>query len=154
MTSPDENDLHWLCQNFVGQNAGVAHAVVASVDGLGLAWSARLPDDRAKQIASISSGLVSIADGGARVFEAGEVKQTVVDMAGGYLFLMKISDGSCLCVLAAPGCDTEQLGHQMVRFVERVGAALTPERRAALHRVALEGQGARPEATSASRGTS
>jgi predicted regulator of Ras-like GTPase activity (Roadblock/LC7/MglB family) len=61
------------------------------------------------------------------------VKQTVVEMERGYLFLMSISDGSCLAVLAAPNCDIGLIGYAMTRLVERVGLQLTPEIRAQLH---------------------
>jgi hypothetical protein len=53
-------------------------------------------------------------------------------MERGYLFVMSISDGSCLTVLAAPDCNAGQVGHQMGRFVERAGKLLTPELRNAI----------------------
>jgi uncharacterized protein len=130
--APDPVDLDWLCQNFITHTPGAAHAVVVSSDGLQLAASEALPSNRATEVASISSGLVSLTAGAARCFEAGAVNQTVVEMARGYLFLMSISDGSCLAVLAAPDCDAGQVGHQMGRLAERAGKVLTPELRNAL----------------------
>ena len=133
-TATEELDnFSWLVEDFVSRVAGVAHAIVVSADGLLLASSARLPHDRAEQLAAVSSGLVSLNLGAARCFEAGEVKQTVVEMERGYLFLMSISDGSCLAVLAAPNCDIGLIGYAMTRLVERVGLQLTPEIRAQLH---------------------
>ena len=105
-TATEELDnFSWLVDDFVARVAGVAHAIVVSADGLLLASSERLPIDRAEQLAAVASGLVSLNLGAARCFEAGDVKQTVVEMERGYLFLMSISDGSCLAVLAAPNCD-------------------------------------------------
>jgi hypothetical protein len=75
---------------------------------------------------------VSLAAGAAKCFEAGPVTQTAVEMERGYLFVMSISDGSCLTVLAAPDCNAGQVGHQMGRFVERAGKLLTPELRNAI----------------------
>lgn len=126
----------WLITDFVRRVPGVAHAVVVSADGLMLAGSEGLPRDRAEQLSAVSSGLVSLTAGAARVFEAGEVAQTVVEMERGYLFLMAISDGSCLSVLAAPNCDIGLVAYEMTLLVERVGQQLTPELRAQLHGVA------------------
>ena len=132
-TSEELDNFSWLVEDFVSRVAGVAHAIVVSADGLLLATSERLPQDRAEQLAAVASGLVSLNLGAARCFEAGEVKQTVVEMERGYLFLMSISDGSCLAVLAAPNCDIGLIGYAMTRLVERVGLQLTPEIRAQLH---------------------
>ncbi|MEO6085610.1 MAG: roadblock/LC7 domain-containing protein [Umezawaea sp.] len=132
-TSEELDNFSWLVEDFVGRVAGVAHAIVVSADGLLLAGSERLPIDRAEQLAAVASGLVSLNLGAARCFEAGEVKQTVVEMERGYLFLMSISDGSCLAVLAAPNCDIGLIGYAMTRLVERVGIQLTPEIRSQLH---------------------
>jgi uncharacterized protein len=60
------------------------------------------------------------------------VNQTVVEMDRGYLFLMSISDGSCLSVLAAPNCDIGLVAYEMTLLVERVGQQMTPELRAQL----------------------
>ncbi|HEX6340035.1 MAG TPA: roadblock/LC7 domain-containing protein [Umezawaea sp.] len=132
-TSEELDNFSWLVEDFVSRVAGVAHAIVVSADGLLLAGSERLPIDRAEQLAAVASGLVSLNLGAARCFEAGEVKQTVVEMERGYLFLMSISDGSCLAVLAAPNCDIGLIGYAMTRLVERVGIQLTPEIRSQLH---------------------
>ncbi|CCH33793.1 roadblock/LC7 domain-containing protein [Actinosynnema sp. NPDC050436] len=138
-TAAEELDnFSWLVDDFVSRVAGVAHAIVVSADGLLLASSERLPIDRAEQLAAVASGLVSLNLGAARCFEAGDVKQTVVEMERGYLFLMSISDGSCLAVLAAPNCDIGLIGYAMTRLVERVGVQLTPEIRSQLH-VAMRG---------------
>src|SRR5216683_5061417 len=89
-------DLNWLITNFVERVPTVAHAIVVSADGLPLAFSEGFPPDRADQLAAVASGLVSLTQGAARVFEAGTVTQTVVEMEGGFLFIMAISDGACM----------------------------------------------------------
>jgi predicted regulator of Ras-like GTPase activity (Roadblock/LC7/MglB family) len=48
------------------------------------------------------------------------------------LFLMSISDGSSMAVLAARSCDVGQVGYEMALLVERVGAALVPAPREAV----------------------
>lgn len=122
----------WLVTEFSDQVPGVAHAVVVSSDGLLLTASARLPVDRADQLAAVASGLVSLTQGAARCFEAGAVRETVVEMERGVMLLMAISDGSCLAVLAAPNCDIGQVAYEMTLLVDRVGQMLTPELRAEL----------------------
>jgi predicted regulator of Ras-like GTPase activity (Roadblock/LC7/MglB family) len=122
-------DMSWLLTNFADSVAGIAHVVAVSADGLLLAASRDLPADRAEQLSAIVAGIISLTDGSSRIFEGGSVLQTIVEMDSGYLFLMSISDGSALGVLAARSCDVGQVGYEMALLVERVGVALSPERR-------------------------
>lgn len=122
----------WLVTDFTERVPGVAHAVVVSADGLLMTSSARLPTDRAEQLAAVASGLSSLTRGASRCFEAGEVRETVVEMDRGVMLLMAVSDGSSLAVLAAPNCDIGQVAYEMALLVERVGQLLTPELRAEL----------------------
>ncbi|MER2092778.1 MAG: roadblock/LC7 domain-containing protein, partial [Saccharopolyspora rectivirgula] len=69
------NSFSWLITDFVRRVPGVAHSVVVSADGLLLAGSQGLPRDRAEQLSAVASGLVSLTQGAARCFEAGEVTQ-------------------------------------------------------------------------------
>ena len=127
-------DLNWLITNFVGRVPAVAHAIVVSADGLPLAFSDGFPPDRADQLAAVASGLNSLTQGAARVFEAGSVIQTVVEMEGGLLLVMAISNGASLAVLAASDCDMGLVAYEMTLLVERVGRALTPAPRDGLRR--------------------
>ena len=129
---PTMQDMGWLLNNFANSVAGIAHVVAVSADGLLLAASRDLPADRADQLAAITSGVVSLTDGASRMFSAGTVQQTIIEMESGYLFLMSISDGSSMAVLAARSCDVGQVGYEMALLVERVGAALSPATREAV----------------------
>lgn len=122
----------WLVTDFTQRVPGVAHAVVVSADGLLLTASAKLPKDRADQLAAVASGLLSLTQGASRCFEAGGVTETVVEMERGMMLQMAISDGSCLTVLAAPDCDLGLIAYEMALLVERVGQILTPELRSQL----------------------
>jgi hypothetical protein len=124
-------DLNWLITNFVEQVPDAAHAIVVSSDGLPMAHSHGLPPDRVDQLAAVTSGLTSLTQGGARVFEGGRVTQTMVDMQRGLLIVMAVSDGSSLAVLAAADCDPGLVAYEMTLLVERVGSALTPAMRGA-----------------------
>ncbi|GAB3283392.1 roadblock/LC7 domain-containing protein [Parasphingorhabdus pacifica] len=129
----------WLVTDFTERVAGVAHAVVVSADGLLLTGSAKLPRDRADQLSAVASGLLSLTNGAAKCFEAGEVTETIVEMEYGTLIQMGISDGSCLTVLAAPQCDMGLVAYEMAMLVERVGQMLTPELRSHLQDVQTRG---------------
>ena len=120
-------DLNWLITNFVERVPSVAHAIVVSADGLPMAFSHGFPADRVDQLAAVTSGLTSLTQGAARVFEGGAVTQTVVEMQRGLLIIMAISDGSSLAVLASADCDMGLVAYEMALLVERVGSALTPE---------------------------
>jgi predicted regulator of Ras-like GTPase activity (Roadblock/LC7/MglB family) len=134
-TADQPGSFGWLITDFVRRVPGAAHAVAVSADGLLLAASHGLPRERAEQLSAVSSGLISLTHGAARCFEAGGVNQTVVEMERGYLFLMSISDGSCLAVLASPNSDIGLVAYEMTLLVERVGQQMTPELRAQLQGV-------------------
>jgi uncharacterized protein len=122
-------DLNWLVTDFTSRVTDIAHAVVVSADGVLLARSDHFPAGSAEQLAAITSGLVSLIQGAARIFEAGSPTQALVEMDGGLMFVMAISDGSSLAVLAAPECDTDLVSYEMTLLVEAVGDVLTPAAR-------------------------
>ena len=130
MNDAYRQDLNWLVTDFTSRVADVAHAVVVSADGVLLARSDGIPSGSAEQLAAITSGLVSLIQGAARIFEAGLPTQALVDMEGGLMFVMAISDGSSLAVLAAPECDIDLVSYEMTLLVEAVGDVLTPATRA------------------------
>lgn len=123
-------ECSWLINDFVNRVPGVAHGVTVSADGLLLAGSGSLPDDRADQLAAVSSGLLSLTEGAARCFEAGNVRETIVEMDAGTMLLMAISDGSSLCILADPGYDIGQIAYEMALLASRFSRQLTPGERA------------------------
>jgi uncharacterized protein len=109
--------------------------MVVSADGLPVAVSERLDRPRADQLAAITSGLASLAQGASRCFDGGPVTQTAVEMDRGFLFVMSISDGSCLAVLAAASCNVAVVAYEMTVLVARVGDVLTPSLRAELQAI-------------------
>ena len=133
--SADARNLNWLVANFAKATPGVAHAMVLSADGLPVAVSERLDRPRADQLAAIASGLASLTQGASRCFDGGLVTQTVVEMERGFLFVMSISDGSLLAVLAASGCNVGVVAYEMTVLVARAGDVLPPSRRAELQAI-------------------
>ena len=126
MSHEHSQDLDWLVTDFTARVVDVAHAIVVSADGVPLALSEDIPAGLAEQLAAITAGLVSLMHGAARIFEAGQPTQALVEMDAGLMLIKAISDGSSLAVLAAPECDTELVSYEMTRMVEAVGEVLTP----------------------------
>ena len=125
-------DLNWLLNGFTERVPGAANAVVVSSDGLVLAMSDRLDRAHADQLAAITAGLTSLTKGAAQCFQAGEVRQLIVEMDAGYLFVTAIGEGACFAVFAASDCDIGLVGYEMSLLVERLGAFLTPALRSEL----------------------
>jgi hypothetical protein len=119
-------DLNWLVADFTTRVAGVAHAMVVSADGVALGVSEYIPQAFAGQFAAITCGLYSLMQGAARIFEAGQPSQALVEMETGLMIVMAISDGSSLAVLASLDCDTDVVSYEMTQLVEAVGHFLTP----------------------------
>jgi uncharacterized protein len=127
--SSEAQSLAWLVNNFVAEVPGVTHAVVVSADGLLLIASDGLSSERAKQLSAVACGARSLAETTGRLFDMGDSSQTIVRMDRGYLFIMAISDGSCLATMARAGCDMKIVAYQMTLLVESSGHVLTPQLR-------------------------
>ncbi|WP_371654702.1 MULTISPECIES: roadblock/LC7 domain-containing protein [unclassified Streptomyces] len=142
--SSEARNLHWLLRNLVEEVPGLRSVAVVSSDGLLLLSSD--PDQRqtrtaprpegprgsSADLATIVSGIASLTHGAARLMDGGGVKQTVVAMEEGSVFVMAISDGSLLGVHATPDCDVSVVAYHMALFVGRAGHVLTPELRSEL----------------------
>lgn len=102
---------------------GASHAVLASVEGVPVAVSAGLPEQRAEQLSSIGAGLLSIADASARCMEVGGARQAVVEMAAGILMATPVTAELTLTVLAGAEADREALGRSIGEFSVRIADA-------------------------------
>jgi uncharacterized protein len=123
--------LDWLINDFVRATPDVGSAMVVSGDGLVLAASTVIGEALADRLAAVTSGLVSLASGAAEMLDADPVRQTIVEMGGGYLFISSISAGSALAVFASGRCDMGLVAYEMTMLAARVGHALTPNPRSA-----------------------
>ena len=121
--------LDWLVTDFTERVANVGHAIVVSTDGVTLAKSAAIPEDRAGQLAAITCGLSSLMSGAARLFDGGPPVQALIEMQRGLLLVKTISDAAVLAALAAPECDMDLVAYEMTVLVEEVGEVLTPPTR-------------------------
>ncbi|MCX4528054.1 MULTISPECIES: roadblock/LC7 domain-containing protein [unclassified Streptomyces] len=145
--STQARNLQWLLTDLVEEVPGVNSVAVVSSDGLLLlsseptaaAAEAEARGERPKgprgasaDLATIVSGLGSLTTGAAALMDGGGVKQTMVAMEHGSVFVMAISDGSLLGVHATPDCDMSVVAYHMALFVGRAGHVLTPEVRSEL----------------------
>ncbi|WP_131769366.1 roadblock/LC7 domain-containing protein [Candidatus Protofrankia californiensis] len=126
---PAEN-MSWLLNNLTRKIPEVTYAIVLSSDGLLLAASNGMGRTTADQLAAVASGFNSLARGAGRFFGGGNVRQTIVEMEQGFLFVTAVGDGSCLAILSTPGADIGLIAYEMALLVIRVGEFLTPELRA------------------------
>ncbi len=122
-------DLDWLLDDLVLHVGEVRHAVVLSNDGLPVGASHDLTREDAEHLSAVASGFHSLAKGAGRHFDAGGVRQTMVEMDDGFLFVAAAGDGSCLAVLTSVVADIGLIAYEMARLVKRVGEHLrTPPR--------------------------
>jgi uncharacterized protein len=121
-------NLSWLVTDFAERVPDVDHALVSS-DGVPMAVSEGVAPTHAEQLSAITSGLVSLASGVARVFDGGAVTQTLVAMGQGTLVIMSISDGSSLATLATAEADLDLVAYEMTMLAEAAGGVLTPRTR-------------------------
>lgn len=118
--------LDWLVREFTDRTPGIVHTVVVSTDGLRLATSAAVDEALGDQLSAAASGLVSLARGTAVLLRAGPVGQTILEMAGGYLFVTAVAEGATLAVFADRRCDIGMVGYEMTMLANQVGHALQP----------------------------
>ncbi|MFE2428770.1 roadblock/LC7 domain-containing protein [Streptomyces sp. NPDC059373] len=116
--------LAWLMDDLTDRVPHVRHALVLSNDGLVTGASSSLDRATAEHLAAVSSGFHSLAKGAGRHFEAGGVRQTMVEFDDGFLFVTAAGDGSCLSVLSGMQADVGQIAYEMTLMVHRVGEHL------------------------------
>ncbi|MCL7378971.1 MULTISPECIES: roadblock/LC7 domain-containing protein [unclassified Streptomyces] len=117
-------ELNWLLDELVDRVASIRKAVVLSGDGLATGTSKDLTREDGEHLAAVASGFHSLAKGVGRHFEAGKVRQTVVELDDAFLFVTAAGDGSCLAVLSDADSDVGQVAYEMTLMVKRVGVHL------------------------------
>lgn len=125
--STEAANFGWLLDNFVRTVPGTRHTLVVSADGLLMAMSEQLDRTSGDQLAAIVAGMSSLTRGAARQLRAGDVRQAIVEMDNLFLFLMSVSNGSVLAVVADATCDVGLIGYEMAMLVSRTESTLTPQ---------------------------
>jgi predicted regulator of Ras-like GTPase activity (Roadblock/LC7/MglB family) len=134
MTAPTKpsSDLNWLLDDLVRRVPEIRHAVVLSSDGLATGASAGLTREDSEHLAAVASGFHSLAKGASRHFNAGEVRQTMIELEQAFLFVTAAGDGSCLAVFSEAEADVGLVAYEMALLVRRVGEHLGTDVRTGL----------------------
>lgn len=119
----DAANLGGLVRSFMDRVPNVTRGVAVSPEGLPLAFAGAVDRDGADRYAAVAAGLLGLAEGATG---AGRVRDVVVEMDDGFLFITRIADGSCLLVTTNRGCDAGLVGYELAVLVERCGEVLTP----------------------------
>ena len=125
MTTQAPEGLGWLLDDLIERVPTARRAIVLSVDGLLMAASTGTNATDAEHMAAIASGFQSLARGASRHFQAGAVRQTIIEMEGAFLFVTAAGQGAGLAVLADAASDIGLIAYEMAMLVKRVGQTLT-----------------------------
>ncbi|MET7285761.1 roadblock/LC7 domain-containing protein [Streptomyces sp. NPDC005573] len=123
-------NLDWMLKQLNDGVPGIQMIVVLSADGLRIARYGGEPD-AADRVAAACAGVQSLA--GAITQEmpgTSEMKLVVIEIDGGYFYLMNAGANAYLAVLADVTCEPGRMSGMMRDLVVRIGAHLTsPPRR-------------------------
>lgn len=124
-------NMDWLLKDLAVTVPRTRHIVLLSADGLCMAqWGA--DKDAADRLAAASSGLKSLAQSVAAEFphSEGGVRMVVLEVDGGFFYLMAAAANSCLAVTADEGVDAGLMSRRMRDLVIRIGDHLASPPRA------------------------
>jgi predicted regulator of Ras-like GTPase activity (Roadblock/LC7/MglB family) len=132
-------DTTWLVNDLVDRVAHVEQAVVLSHDGLLIAKSGGLSREEAEHLSAVAAGMHGLARSAGRRFSRGAVRQTIIEMEAGFLFVTAGGNGACLGVLAAEDADVGLIAYEMAMLVARVGQYLSTPMRSTTAAATTEG---------------
>jgi predicted regulator of Ras-like GTPase activity (Roadblock/LC7/MglB family) len=115
------SQLDWLLDDLVLRVAHIQQAVFLSQDGLALGASRGLDQADAEHLAALAAGFLSLARGAGRHFGGGDVRQTIIEMTSGFLFVTAAGQGTCLAVLTGAETDVGLVAYEMAVLVRRTG---------------------------------
>jgi len=125
------SELGWLLDDLVDRVGEVRQAVVLSRDGLVMGASREVGRDDAEHLAALASGFHSLANGARQHFDAGEVRQTIIEMEGALFFVTPAGTGSCLALLSDAGANAGLVAYEMAMLIKRVRRHLSAAPRSA-----------------------
>ena len=115
----DTRDLAWLLDDLASRVEDFRRAVLLSRDGLLIAASADLTQEDAEHMSAVAAALQSLAAGTGDRFDAGGVRQTVIELEKGILFVIAAGEGSCLAALCPANADAGLIAYEMAMLVKR-----------------------------------
>lgn len=130
-------ELAWLVDDLVARIPEAQQAILLSADGLLMAASAAGPRgpglagavsdghrDDAEHMSAVAASLFGLARGAGRRFGKGKVRQAILEMDNGFLFVIAAGSGACLAVLADESTDVGLMAYEMAMLVVRAGQHL------------------------------
>ena len=117
-------DLSWLLDDLASRVEHFRKAVILSRDGLVIASSTGLRRDEAERLSALAAGVQSLASGAGQHFGVGQVRQTIIELERGLLFVTAAGHGSCLAVLCPANADAGLVAYEMAMLVKRAGPHL------------------------------
>jgi len=112
-------DLAWLLDDLADRVADFRRSVILSRDGLCIAASSDLTREDAEHLSAVAAAVQSLAAGTGDRFAAGGVRQTIIELEHGILFLIAAGEGSCLAALCPPQADAGTVAYEMAMLVKR-----------------------------------
>ena len=123
-------NMDWMLKELADSVPHTRHVVVLSADGLRMAQHGT-DTDTADRLAAACAGLQSLAGAVGHEFPHGDrrMRLVVIEMNGGFFYLMAAGARAYLAVLADEGVDAGLMGQRMRDLVARIGEHLsTPAR--------------------------
>jgi predicted regulator of Ras-like GTPase activity (Roadblock/LC7/MglB family) len=119
-------DMDWMLKDLAESVPQTRHVVVLSSDGLRMAQYGA-DNDAADRLAAACAGLQSLAVAVAAEFPHRNVRMrlVVIEVDGGFFYLMAAGAGAYLAVLADEGVDAGLMGQRMRDLVARIGEHLS-----------------------------
>ncbi|MCX5241764.1 MULTISPECIES: roadblock/LC7 domain-containing protein [Streptomyces] len=124
-------NFDWMLKDLADGVPGIQQIVVLSADGLRIARYGGDPD-AADRVAAACAGLQSLAGAVASEIPGsdGRMKMVIIEINGGYFYLMAAGANAYLAVLSDVVAEPGMMSNRMRDLVVRIGAHLTsPPRR-------------------------
>ncbi|MFF7636379.1 roadblock/LC7 domain-containing protein [Kitasatospora sp. NPDC008050] len=124
-------NMDWMLKDLADSVPCLRHIIVLSADGLRMAQHGTCTDT-ADRLAAACAGLQSLAAAVGQEFPEGDgrMRLVVIEVSGGFFYLMAAGARAYLAVLADEGVDAGLVGQRMRDLVARIGEHLsTPARK-------------------------
>lgn len=118
-------NMDWMLKELANSVPQTRHVVLLSADGLRMAQYGT-DTDTADRLAAACAGLQSLSAAIAAEFPHGDgtMRLVVIEIDGGFFYLMAAGAGAYLAVLADEGVDAGLMGQRMRDLVVRLGEHL------------------------------
>ncbi|GAA3176031.1 MULTISPECIES: roadblock/LC7 domain-containing protein [Streptomyces] len=119
-------NMDWMLKDLAESVPQTRHVIVLSSDGLRMAQHGT-DTDTADRLAAACAGLQSLAGAVSSEFPRsdGRMRMVVIELDGGFFYLMAAGAGAYLAVLADEDVDAGLIGARMRDLVARIGEHLS-----------------------------